>query len=119
MSRARTALQLRDATGRVLLQRRPPTGIWAALWSLPEAPDHATVREWFDAHAEGDYDRANALDPIAHGFTHYRLHLQPLRFEGAVLRARIAEDGLRWIAREELASLGIPAPVRKLLETHL
>src|SRR5690606_12654651 len=31
------ALLLRDAQGRVLLQRRPPTGIWAALWSLPEA----------------------------------------------------------------------------------
>jgi A/G-specific adenine glycosylase len=33
------------------------------------------------------------------------------------LRARVADNGdLRWIARADLATLGIPAPIRKLLE---
>jgi A/G-specific adenine glycosylase len=110
------ALLLRDAQGRVLLQRRPPTGIWAALWSLPEAADHAAARAWFDAHVQGDYDALAPLAPIAHGFTHYRLQLQPLTQHDVALRRRIGDDGsLRWIAANELGSLGIPAPIRKLI----
>lgn len=111
-------LLARDATGRVLLQRRPPSGIWAGLWSLPEAEDHAAARDWFQAHLEGQYDDAEPLAAIAHGFTHYRLQLQPLCWHAVALRAQVADnDDLRWIDRDQLGSLGIPAPIRKLLET--
>jgi A/G-specific adenine glycosylase len=110
-------LLLRDAHGRVLLQRRPPVGIWAALWSLPEADSHDAARAWFEAHVDGDYDHATPLDAIAHGFTHYRLQMQPLRWREVASRAVVRDnDDLRWIARSELAALGIPAPVRTLLE---
>ena len=103
--------------GSVLLQRRPPAGIWASLWSMPEAADHDGARLWFDANLAGDYDRATPLAPIAHGFTHYRLQIQPLRWRGVALRTQVADnDHLRWVARDQLRSLGIPAPIRKLLE---
>jgi A/G-specific adenine glycosylase len=110
-------LLLRDAGGRVLLQRRGHVGVWAGLWSLPEAEDHAAARGWFDANIAGDYDAASALAPIDHGFTHYRLAMQPLEWREVALRDGVRDNtGLRWIARAELPSLGIPAPVRKLLE---
>ncbi|HEX2082306.1 MAG TPA: A/G-specific adenine glycosylase [Xanthomonadaceae bacterium] len=113
-------LLLHDAQGRVLLQRRPPVGIWAALWSLPEATDHTSARAWFETHMTGDYDALRPLEPIAHGFSHYRLQLQPLRLEGAELRMRVADDDdLRWVDAAELGALGIPAPIRKLLQTML
>ena len=72
-----------NAAGEVLLQRRPPTGIWASLWSLPEAETHEQARVWFSAHLRGDYDRAEALAEIAHTFTHYRLRMHPLRWRAA------------------------------------
>ena len=113
-------LLLRDAHGRMLLQRRPPTGVWAALWSLPEAEDAASARAWFQARVDAEYDALTALDPIAHAFTHYRLQLQPLALAGVGLRARIADDqNLRWVSPAELSSLGIPAPIRKLLQPTL
>jgi A/G-specific adenine glycosylase len=94
--------------------------VWAALWSLPEAVDHALARDWFAQHLEGDYDAGEPLAAIAHGFTHYRLQLQPLQWREVALHARVADnDDLRWVARGELAALGIPAPIRKLLETML
>jgi A/G-specific adenine glycosylase len=118
--RSAVVLLLRDRDDRVLLQRRAPTGVWAALWSLPEAVDHALARDWFAQHLEGDYDAGEPLATIAHGFTHYRLQLQPLQWCEVALRARVTDNGdLRWIARAELATLGIPAPIRKLLETML
>ena len=109
----------------LLLQRRPQTGVWAGLWSLPEAEDHAAARSWFEAHVAGDYDAANALAPIDHGFTHYRFAMQPLEWREVALRDGVRDNGdpvsgtgqaLRWTAREELPAFGIPAPVRKLIE---
>ena len=115
--RSAVVMLLQDGAGRVLLQRRPASGVWAALWSLPEAGEHAQARDWFTIHADGDYDAGEPLAAIAHGFTHYRLQLQPMRWREVALRVRVADNGdLRWVAPAELASLGIPAPIRKLLE---
>jgi A/G-specific adenine glycosylase len=112
-------LMLRDTEGRVLLQRRPPSGIWASLWSLPEAADHETARAWFEQHVDGDYDDGEALDGIHHGFTHYRLLMHPLAWRGVVSRPHIRDnDALRWVARSEFDALGIPAPVRTLITSH-
>jgi A/G-specific adenine glycosylase len=105
-----------DAQGRVLLQRRPPSGIWAGLWSLPDQPDHAGARHWFDAHLRGDYDHAEPLPAVPHGFTHYRLTLHPLRWRDVEARNAVRDNpDLRWVERAQLAALGLPAPIRKLL----
>jgi A/G-specific adenine glycosylase len=109
-----------DAHGRVLLQRRPPTGIWAALWSLPEADSYDAARVWCATHLATDYDAARPLDAIAHGFTHYRLTMQPLLWREAEPRAGVHDDdSMRWVPRDGLGTLGIPAPVRSLLERQL
>jgi A/G-specific adenine glycosylase len=106
-----------DRAGNVLLQRRPPTGIWASLWSLPEAVDHENARQWFDTHLAGNYDTASPLAAVAQGFTHYRLRIQPLRWRDVALRMQVADnDDLRWVPRDAMHALGIPAPIRKLLQ---
>nr|WP_255699189.1 A/G-specific adenine glycosylase [Luteimonas sp. Y-2-2-4F] len=104
-----------DAQGRVLLQRRPPTGIWAALWSLPEAASAQDAQAWAARHAELAGDGA-ALDTVQHGFTHYRLQLHPLLWRPVTPRPAVRDnDDLRWVAAGDLDALGIPAPIRKLL----
>lgn len=118
-TREAIVLLLRDAQGRVLLQRRPPAGVWAQLWSLPEAADAEGARTWFEAHVEGDFDRAEALDPVAHAFSHYRLDMRPLRWRTVATAAAVRDNGnLRWIDRADMAGLGIPAPVRTLLDAQ-
>jgi A/G-specific adenine glycosylase len=119
--RATVVLLLRDAQGRALLQRRAPAGIWAALWSLPEAQDSDAARAWFDANIVGaDFDAAQSLEPIAHAFSHYRLTMQPLAWQDASLRDAVRDDeGSRWVSLTELVTLGIPAPIRSLLERAL
>ena len=106
-----------NPAGEVLLLRRPPTGIWASLWSLPQADSHAGARDWFAAHLLGEYDHAEAMAEVPHTFTHYRVRLHPLRWRGLAARDAVRDnDDLRWVARSELASLGLPAPIRKLLQ---
>ena len=110
-------LLLRDGEGRVLLQRRPPAGVWASLWSLPEADDAVSARTLFGRHAHGDFDAAIAGDVVQHGFSHFRLCIRPLRIEGVRPRDAVGDNpDLRWASRAELAGIGLPAPVRRLLE---
>ncbi|WP_045738484.1 A/G-specific adenine glycosylase [Xanthomonas sp. MUS 060] len=116
--REAVALLLENAAGDLLLQRRPPTGIWAGLWTLPQAETESTLRDWFTRHASGSaFDAAEPLPPIVHTFSHYRLHLQPLRLRKVALRDALRDnDDLRWVARAALSALGLPAPIRKLLD---
>jgi A/G-specific adenine glycosylase len=110
-------LWLTDTDGRVLLQRRPPTGVWAALWSLPQHPEHDGARRWLAAHATLDFDHAEALPVIEHGFSHYRLRLQPLRWRAVATRLAIGDNpDLAWFTPDEIAGLGLPAPIRRLLD---
>ena len=110
-------LIVEDSARRVLLQRRPPTGVWASLWSLPEHADIDDARLWFERHVDGDFDTAQRGDAIVHGFSHYRLQIHPLRIAGVRPRDAVGDNGeLRWTARAELKAVGLPAPVRRLLE---
>jgi A/G-specific adenine glycosylase len=110
-------LIIADDEQRVLLQRRPTTGVWAALWSLPEHAEIEDARAWFDRHAHGDFDSAHAGDPVLHGFSHYRLQILPHRIVGVRPRDAINDnDDLRWAAPADMQAIGLPAPVRRLLE---
>lgn len=110
-------LLLEDARGRVLLQQRVPAGVWASLWSLPQFDDADAAREW--ARQRLDMPRPfEPLDTIAHGFSHYLLDLHPLHARDAASRG-IADDTLCWVTRADLASLGVPAPIRTLLESRM
>ena len=114
--REAVALWLENADGEILLQRRPETGIWSSLWTLPQADTDAGMREWFAREVKGNYDAAEELPVIVHTFSHYRLHLQLQRLRKIALRDVVRDnDGLRWVARGDLAALGLPAPIRKLL----
>ena len=99
---------------RVLLELRPPTGIWGGLLSLPELPDDRDVAEYCQRRFGTDVGAVLPAPTFSHGFTHFRLHIQPLVC-AATLPSRIEEGGLRWIDQAELAQAALPAPVRKLL----
>ena len=109
-------LVLRDAHGNVLLERRGPQGVWSGLWSLPEADD--TDAAWRVAQQHAVIDDAQALTPFVHVFSHYRLRIEPLLFDDATAHPAIADNPhLRWCGADELAALGLPAPVRSLLQS--
>jgi A/G-specific adenine glycosylase len=107
--------------GQVLLEQRPDTGIWGGLMSLPEMDGHqmrgldaadidAVVRA---AGVFGEVEEAEALLPLVHVFTHYKLHIAPYR----IGLARRAEMGARyaWWDMAKIEQAPLPAPVKKLL----
>ena len=115
--RATRMLVLQDAAGRVLLQRRPPTGVWAELWSLPEAPAETSLETALAGLPAKLECQAEALAPFRHTFSHYHLDVQPLRWRKAVAASAVGETGQAWFSASELEPLGLPAPVRRLLSS--
>lgn len=104
-----------DQDGRVLLERRPPSGIWGGLWSLPEKPADEGV-DAFCRRALGiNVTVGPRLAPIAHAFTHFELLIHPQQVQ-AVDTARIMEGSLAWYARRDMP--GLPAPIVRVLDTH-
>lgn len=109
-------LVLRDNDGRILLARRPATGVWSGMWSLPEVANHDEARAFVARHAHIDFDTNTALPLIEHVFSHYRLHIAPLSWLDAEPAHRIGDDNQhRWQSLSEIADVGLPAPVRKLI----
>ena len=110
-------LVLQDGNS-VLLEKRPPTGIWGGLWSLPEAADEATLAE--RARAFGGDGAVSPLAPLTHVFTHFKLDIEPRLAEldrGVGALATLNDADTAWVALSDLDSFGVPAPVRKLLDS--
>ncbi|MFC5512925.1 A/G-specific adenine glycosylase [Massilia jejuensis] len=117
--RAEMLVLLHD--GCVLLEQRPASGIWGGLLSLPEVGGHAasdTRRDGDPALAAsarrfGAVEEVQALLPLVHVFTHYKLHIHPHK---VVLGERGATPpGHVWVRLATVGDAALPAPVKKLL----
>ena len=109
-------LVLQSAEGAVWLQRRSGTGIWAGMHCVPVFEDAASLSRCVAA-LDGTPPRlyTHALQPFVHVLTHRDLHLHPVLVTGAV-PSQPMEQG-EWLGRHQWNAVGLPAPIRKLLET--
>ncbi|MBK6960063.1 MAG: A/G-specific adenine glycosylase [Gammaproteobacteria bacterium] len=112
--RAILFLILRNPAGAVLLEQRPPTGIWGGLWSFPECPPEADIASRCDAlgYRALGWQAGTAR---RHVFSHYRLDYTPV--EVTVVPGFAVADGdtRRWVLPASPDALGLPAPVKALL----
>ncbi|RYY93963.1 MAG: A/G-specific adenine glycosylase, partial [Comamonadaceae bacterium] len=101
-------LHARSDEGAVWLHKRPTPGVWGGLYCLPVFASHEALA----AALPADADLRDAV-PFVHVLTHKDLHLHPV--EVALPHAWSGMDG-GWFGPGEWPQLGLPAPVRKLLE---
>ena len=115
-------LVLRDPSGAMLLERRPPSGIWGGLWCFPECDPAADVEAECGSRFAVRPLAITALAPIAHGFTHFRLDVHPILVDvdgdvGTGRTGAVADPGeRRWYPPGAAANLGLAAPVKRLIE---
>ncbi|MBL8526002.1 MAG: A/G-specific adenine glycosylase [Betaproteobacteria bacterium] len=101
----------------VLLEKRPPTGIWGGLWCLPEAPMEKDSVDTLARKYRLKGRIARELDRVEHGFTHYSLTIFPIQIEVKKVDLAAMEPGLMWIDIREAGNAAVPAPVKRILET--
>ncbi|SAK40388.1 A/G-specific adenine glycosylase [Caballeronia hypogeia] len=98
----------------ILLQKRPPTGIWGGLWSLPEAADEGALAEV--ALNLGGAEPLQRLAPLSHTFTHFKLDIEPRLGEARGPAREATDTETVWAPLARIDAYGVPAPVRKLLD---
>jgi A/G-specific adenine glycosylase len=109
-------LILRNPAGEVLLEQRPPSGIWGGLWSFPECPPEADIPSHCDAALGYRALSWEAGAPRRHVFSHYRLDYTPVEVAVASGFAIADSDGRRWVLPASPGTLGLPAPAKALLD---
>ena len=112
--------------GQVLLEQRPPTGIWGGLLSLPELDGHVLAEDDDVPAADdallllavgkfGAMESYERLSTVTHVFTHYKLHIAPYRVTLARRLDMAAQASYVWMDAARLADAALPAPIKKLL----
>lgn len=111
-------LLLQNGDGELLLEQRPPSGIWGGLWSLPECPHEEDIGQWCRQRFGVDCISAEKWPVLEHTFSHFKLQIQPWHCRVAQARTeRIMEaDGALWYKTHSFNQLGLPAPVTRLLD---
>lgn len=106
-----------DVQGRVLLEQRPAQGIWGGLWSLPQFDDEQAARLAALRLLRQPAVAAGPMAAVQHAFTHFDLEILPLRAHcsGA---AGVADGAAQlWFDPRRPAKVGMPAPVKMLIES--
>jgi A/G-specific adenine glycosylase len=114
LRRARMLL-LSDPAGAVLLQRRPPQGIWGGLWCLPELGEESAP-DWAARVLGVSVDDVLPLGTVRHGFTHFELEIEPIAARVTSASPSLMEPG-RWVWYNagSPAKLGLAVAVSRLI----
>jgi len=104
---------------KVLLERRPPAGIWGGMWGLPEFPTREHAVQWCREHLSGA-SAPQRGETLHHAFSHFGYEMRPLvvRCLGKAESLR-EEDRYRWYDSLRPARVGLPKPIATLIARSL
>ena len=109
-------LMIRDARGRVLLQRRPPAGLWGGLWGFPECAN-SNARQWCHKILGINIHTESPWPTLRHSFSHFHLDITPIpaQLVGGTDRAMENAETV-WYNVRRPDQRGFSAPVKYLLD---
>ncbi len=108
---------------RILVRRRPPSGIWGGLWELPGAvrKKGESLEDALSAEFQNEIGVALTIErkikPIEHRFTHRFAKIHPFECKLANGFEPKKNTGLKWANRSALKKLSFPVPHQKILSS--
>ena len=111
-----TTMVLACHDGQVYLERRPESGIWGGLWSLPEVSG-ASVGDWCRKRLAREPGQLEEWQVLRHSFSHFDLDIRPIlvRIEAPLSKVADFADA-RWHPLDNELPGGVAAPVSTLIE---
>ncbi|TWC41510.1 A/G-specific DNA-adenine glycosylase [Pseudomonas sp. SJZ079] len=106
---------LSNSSGEILLYRRPSSGLWGGLWSLPELDDLQALETLANRHSLQLGERRE-LAGLSHTFSHFQLAIEPWLIQVESQPASVTEADWLWYNLATPPRLGLAAPVKKLLK---
>ncbi|MEE4376053.1 MAG: A/G-specific adenine glycosylase [Candidatus Competibacteraceae bacterium] len=109
-------LLLCNENDEVLLEQRPPTGIWGGLWGFPECAQDADIATWCRDSLGLTVTAVEPWAMLRHTFSHFQLHIQPIRVTVKNPTNTVMEAGrFVWYNTRQPDERGLAAPVTRLL----
>ena len=109
-------LLLQNRRQQILLQKRPPSGIWGGLWSLPEFDNLKALQCWC-LEKNHDVKNTQTLNSRRHTFSHYHLEYTPVIVQSDNPNNFVMEANQSvWYKSTQQNSLALPAPIKRLLQ---
>ncbi len=103
---------------KILLEKRPDTGIWGGLWCLPEIHIEEDIGAYCTQHFKTEVKPLFNFPPLNHTFTHFKLRIHP-RLLRITSQIDTRQEGKIWIEPDEALDKAIPTPVRKLIKQYV
>lgn len=111
-------LLLHNSIGEVLLEKRPSVGIWGGLWSVPEFSCLQSVQDWCVTNHISILNQC-VLPTKRHTFSHYHLDYTPVLIETDAVDGYVMDTEQKlWCTAEHINTLGLAAPIKRLLQRH-
>ncbi|HEB56429.1 MAG TPA: adenine DNA glycosylase [Gammaproteobacteria bacterium] len=110
-------LLLKNKQGHILLLKRPPSGIWGSLWSLPECHHDIDITNFCREQLGIKASQMKTGKVLRHSFSHFHLDITPVTAHACPSgHAVMASNERVWYNSRQPDSHGLPAPVKRLLE---
>lgn len=101
----------------VLLEKRPPAGIWGGLWSFPESGSEDEAVDWCRNTLGFTLAEIERWPVMRHTFSHFHLDITPLLAQAREGSGAVMEDkGRLWYNPTGTRQYGLAAPVAVLLQ---
>lgn len=113
-----TQFILLENSGKFLLEKRPPVGIWGGLWSFPEYDDKEELNFWCQKNYQCLIGSTQILPCFRHTFSHYHLDITPILVKVTKLLPTINDKEICWYESDKAIG-GLAAPIKRLLEMLL
>ena len=110
-------LVLLNQESQVMLEKRPPTGIWGGLWSLPEMDLDGDISEY--CHGQWQFEVISIEDKASfrHTFSHFHLDITPCHVKLKNPDQCVMEDErIVWYNTSQPDRLGLAAPIKTILK---
>ncbi len=103
-----------QTSGDILLEQRPPTGIWGGLWSFPECDIDENITHWCEQQLLLNVGKVQSLPALRHTFSHYHLDIQPVRVHATTMGIMDSNKHF-WYNTRQPDERGLPAPIKTIL----
>jgi A/G-specific adenine glycosylase len=115
--RAVVMLLIANEQDELLLEKRPPSGVWGGLWGFPELETNADLYRWCESELGLRVRQYCQWPVLRHTFSHFHLDITPVHAEISEHSSRVMEGAQRlWYKPEGNDERGLAAPVAKLIK---